>query len=309
MDKFNGFIVVNKRKGIGSTDYVRIVRKILKQKSVGHSGTLDLLASGVLVICVGKATKTIEYLQNEKKTYIANIQFGKQTNTLDAEGEVINSTNKKVNYNDLINVIPKFIGEIYQIPPMFSAIKQNGKRLYNLARAGITVERKKRKTNIFSIEVLDFNYDKQSATVKTQVSAGTYIRTLIDDIASSLDNYAYMSDLNRIECSGFKIESSIDIIDKNIDAILSNFIKLEDMPIKLPKIILEDELIIKQLKNGMTQAIDESYSEGIYCVFRKNKILGIGKIFKTMKGTMLKLDKHLYNDENNWHRYKKNYLW
>lgn len=294
MTDYNGFLVINKRKGIGSTDYVRMIKKIFNQKKVGHSGTLDLLASGVLIVCLGRATKTIEYLQKEKKTYIASIKFGKATDTLDAEGKVIETTDKKVSLDDLNMILNNFVGEITQIPPMYSALKYKGQRLYNLARQGISIERKERLATIYSIELLDFSFEKQEAKVKAQVSAGTYIRTLVDDIGRALGNFAYMSDLERIQCSGFFIDQAINIIEEDEDFIRSSLIDIDDIHLDMEKIILTDEAIIKRLKNGMTEPFNSQYKNGTYLIFEQNKILGIANIFTTAKGTMLKLTKHLY---------------
>lgn len=294
MTNYNGFLVINKRKGIGSTDYVRMVKKIFNQKKVGHSGTLDLLACGVLVVCLGKATKTIEFLQEEKKTYIADIKFGQATDTLDAEGKIIEYTDKEVYLDDLNNILDKFVGQIKQIPPMYSALKYKGQRLYDLARKGINIEREERLTTIYSIELLDFSFEKQKAKIKTQVSAGTYIRTLVDDIGKSLGNFAYMSDLERVNCSGFSIDQSIDIIDEEEAYIKSKLIDIDHIHLDMDKIIFTDMCLIKRLKNGMTEPLDKNYKNGTYLIYDKDEILGIGNIFTTAKGIMLKLTKHLY---------------
>lgn len=293
MSEYNGYLVVNKKRGTGSTDYVRIVKKHLNQKKVGHSGTLDLLARGVLVICVGKATKMIEYLQENKKTYIATIKFGEQTDTLDKEGSIINKTDKKVYENELLDIIPNFIGDITQIPPMYSALKLNGKRLYDLARKGITVERKPRNIKIYSLELINFDFDKQECVIKTTVSAGTYIRTLIDDLGIALNNFAHMTDLVRTQCSGFTIDDSFTIEDENSEGVINKIIPLEEVLFDFNKLNVNDE-IVKNLKNGMTCKINSDVKDDIYLVFSKDKVLGVANVFETSKGKMLKLLKHLY---------------
>lgn len=293
MSEYNGYLVVNKKRGTGSTDYVRIVKKHLNQKKVGHSGTLDLLARGVLVICVGKATKMIEYLQENKKTYIATIKFGEQTDTLDTEGSIINKTDKKVYENELLDIIPNFIGDITQIPPMYSALKLNGKRLYDLARKGITVERKPRNIKIYSLELINFDFDKQECVIKTTVSAGTYIRTLIDDLGIALNNFAHMTDLVRTQCSGFTIDDSFTIEDENSEGVINKIIPLEEVLFDFNKLNVNDE-ILKNLKNGMTCKINSDVKDDIYLVFSKDKVLGVANVFETSKGKMLKLLKHLY---------------
>ncbi len=293
MSEYNGYLVVNKKRGTGSTDYVRIVKKHLNQKKVGHSGTLDLLARGVLVICVGKATKMIEYLQENKKTYIATIKFGEQTDTLDTEGSIINKTDKKVYENELLDIIPNFIGDITQIPPMYSALKLNGKRLYDLARKGITVERKPRNIKIYSLELINFDFDKQECVIKTTVSAGTYIRTLIDDLGIALNNFAHMTDLVRTQCSGFTIDDSFTIEDENSEGVINKIIPLEEVLFDFNKLNVNDE-IVKNLKNGMTCKINSDVKDDIYLVLSKDKVLGVANVFETSKGKMLKLLKHLY---------------
>lgn len=293
MSEYNGYLVVNKKRGTGSTDYVRIVKKHLNQKKIGHSGTLDLLARGVLVICVGKATKMIEYLQENKKTYIATIKFGEQTDTLDTEGSIINKTDKKVYENELLDIIPNFIGDITQIPPMYSALKLNGKRLYDLARKGITVERKPRNIKIYSLELINFDFNKQECVIKTTVSAGTYIRTLIDDLGIALNNFAHMTDLVRTQCSGFTIDDSFTIEDENSEGVINKIIPLEEVLFDFNKLNVNDE-IVKNLKNGMTCKINSDVKDDIYLVFSKDKVLGVANVFETSKGKMLKLLKHLY---------------
>lgn len=289
----NGLIIVNKKRGTGSTDYVRMVKKLINQKKVGHSGTLDLLAKGVLVICLGKGTKIIEYIQKEKKTYIATIKFGIQTSTLDSEGDIINSSDKLVNEEEFLKIISNYVGNISQIPPMYSALKHNGKRLYDLAREGITIERKPRDTFIYSIDLENFDFANQECIIKTTVKAGTYIRTLIDDIGTDLGAFAYMKDLVRVECSGFNIEQSIDLEEETQISIQNKIIPLEDALVSLQRLKVDHEEFTK-LKNGMTCNIDTNLAPGQYNVLFENKLIGIGNLFETLKGKMLKLEKHLY---------------
>lgn len=295
----NGFFVIDKPLNVGSTDCVRVLRKLLNQRRVGHSGTLDFLATGVLVICAGKATKLIEYMQYSKKTYITELQFGEETNTLDKEGVVINSTDRKVNKKDIEDVLEKFKGEITQIPPMYSALKKDGVRLYELARRGETVDRKSRNVTIYDLELLDFNYEKQIAKLKATVSAGTYIRTLGDDIGKALNNYAHLSSLRRIECSGFTIDKAVKLNDLNVNNIMDYLYPLESAVGNFDSFIVkEDEK--KRLLNGMTVNINSDFTSENIAIFNECKTLvGIGRIFKTEKGYMLKLKKHLYLDENN----------
>ncbi len=296
MRKYNGFIVVDKPRDMGSTDVVRKIKKIFNMKKVGHSGTLDPLATGVLVICLGKATKTIEYLQTCKKTYIARMVFGKKTDTLDIEGKVTKESDKKIKIEDIEGVLDNYIGTIKQIPPMYSALKVDGKRLYELAREGIEIERKSRTTNIYDIEILDFDYNNQSCNIKVECSAGTYIRTLIDDIGDELGSYAFMSDLRRINCSGFTINDSVDL--DNDEKVKESFLDLNNFPKIMEDIIVDDDTL-DFILNGMTSKLDVINNPGKYIIKNNNNIVGIGNLFTSDKGKMLKLEKHLYNHENN----------
>lgn len=297
---YNGIIVVNKNKGIGSTDCVRIVKKLLNQKKVGHSGTLDFLATGVLVICLGKATKIIEYLQKQKKTYIADLKFGIETDTLDIEGNVISTSDEKIELSSFQKILDEFKGEITQIPPMYSALKHNGKRLYDLAREGIEIERKPRTATVYNLEILNFDYDNQTARIKTTVSAGTYIRTLIDDMGKKLDNYAHMTDLLRVESCGFHISDSIDLMNIEKEELIKKIMPIESAFENHSKFSVNN-LEKKKLLNGMTVQVSSNFvNEEIVVLDDRENILGIGRLFQTTKGKMLKLIKHLYDNENNW---------
>ena len=174
----SGILNVNKEVGISSNKCVGLVKKALNTKKVGHTGTLDLEADGVLPIVIGKATRVSDFLMNEKKEYITEAVFGSRTDTLDWSGQVTEESNKTFTKDELICEMDNFKGQIPQIPPMYSAIKINGTKMYDLARKGIEVERKTRKVTIYDFEFIDFDFPK--ATFKITCSKGTYIRTLID---------------------------------------------------------------------------------------------------------------------------------
>lgn len=202
-------IDLNKKSGITSQKAVRDLMNLLGEKKAGHSGTLDPQATGVLNVYFNTATKFIDRLNSKKKTYIADIQFGKSSDTLDIWGEVKDEflpeiTNKKIN-----KVLSAFRGEILQEPPMYSALRYKGKRLYDYAREGIEVKRKKRIVEIFFIDLIYFN--KDSARIIVTVSKGTYIRSLIDDIAKKLNTRAVMSGLRRIVNDEVHITASYSI--------------------------------------------------------------------------------------------------
>ena len=153
-----GFLNINKPSGMTSHDVVAILRKVTKIKQIGHTGTLDPFATGVLPICIGKATRLLEYLHNDK-TYTAKIQFGKNTDTYDCTGQITESFNKKAEREELEKILPDFTGEIEQLPPIYSAVKINGKKLYEYARMGEQIEIKPRKVTIYGIKLSNFDYD------------------------------------------------------------------------------------------------------------------------------------------------------
>lgn len=204
-----GVINFNKPQNMTSHDLVYIVRKKLKIKKVGHTGTLDPMATGVLPICIGRATKIAEYLTNDRKKYRCEITFGITTDTQDKWGNVINERSVDVKPLEIKLAIESFIGEIEQIPPMYSALKHKGKKLYELAREGIEVERKPRKRHIYSIDILDIK--EKMALFDVECSKGTYIRTLCYDIGEKLGCGAHMSSLERIQSGVFSINDSIDV--------------------------------------------------------------------------------------------------
>ncbi|MGL4308584.1 tRNA pseudouridine(55) synthase TruB [Cetobacterium sp. SF1] len=202
-----GIITIDKPTGITSFDVIRKLRKILKERRIGHTGTLDPLATGVLVICVGRATKLAQDIEGYDKTYIADFQLGYRTDTYDTEGKILEKVeNFNVSKEDLENSLRKFIGNIGQIPPMYSAIKIDGKKLYELAREGKEIERASRPVTINKIELLDF--DGINGKILCEVSKGTYIRSLIDDLGKDLGVYATMSGLRRTQVGGETLEKS-----------------------------------------------------------------------------------------------------
>ena len=204
-----GIIVVNKPKGITSFDVIRKLKKILKTKKIGHTGTLDPLATGVMLVCVGKATKLASDLEAKNKIYIADFDIGYATDTYDVEGKKIAENIIEVSKENLEQSIKKFIGNIKQVPPMYSAIKIDGNKLYHLARKGIEVERPKRDVTIEYINLLDFKNNK--AKIETEVSKGCYIRSLIYDIGQDLGTYATMTALQRKQVGEYSLENSYNL--------------------------------------------------------------------------------------------------
>jgi len=207
-----GFLNINKPEGLTSHDVVNRLRKVLNIKQIGHTGTLDPFAVGVLPVCIGKATRLIEYL-NDEKAYIATVQFGSNTDTYDIDGNITQTFNKKIDAKELIQALKNFEGEITQLPPIFSAIKIRGKKLYEYAREGKEVEIQPRNVTIEKIELKEFDYDSQQAKIYIKCSKGTYIRSIAFDLGNLLNCGGYLTALKRVQAGNFFIENSISLED------------------------------------------------------------------------------------------------
>lgn len=280
----NGIVLINKEKNYTSHDVVSIVKKITKSK-VGHTGTLDPNATGVLPLLLGDATKISKYLINHDKEYEVILELGKKTSTADVEGEVIeekevSQTIWKPEYIE--NILTEFIGEQEQIPPIYSAIKINGKKLYDYAREGKTVTIEPRKIKIYKIELMGFNKEAKQIQFKVNCSKGTYIRSLCEDIAKKLGTVGYMKELNRTQVGEFYIKNSVTIAEleekiKKND--LSNIISIEKIFENANKIDLEQKFLNKYL-NGV--GIEQNYEDGVYKIYLNNEFIGLG-IIKAQK--------------------------
>lgn len=202
---------MDKPEGFTSFDVVAKLRGIMHIRKIGHTGTLDPIATGVLVVCVGSATKAVSRLTAEDKVYEAGVLFGKKYDTGDITGKLIQTSDKVITSDEYEKAFEQFTGDILQIPPMYSAKKVNGKKLYEYAREGIEVEREPEQINIFSIELLSFDYPH--AVIRIHCSKGTYIRTLIEDIAESLGTVATMESLRRMRNGQFSIEDAVTFED------------------------------------------------------------------------------------------------
>ena len=280
----NGIVLINKEKNYTSHDVVSIVKKITKSK-VGHTGTLDPNATGVLPLLLGDATKISKYLINHDKEYEVILELGKKTLTADVEGEVIeekevSQTIWKPEYIE--NILTEFIGEQEQIPPIYSAIKINGKKLYDYAREGKTVTIEPRRIKIYKIELMGFNKEDKQIQFKVNCSKGTYIRSLCEDIAKKLGTVGYMKELNRTQVGEFYIKNSVTIAEleekiKKND--LSNIISIEKIFENANKIDLEQKFLNKYL-NGV--GIEQNYEDGVYKIYLNNEFIGLG-IVKAQK--------------------------
>ena len=264
----NGILIVNKPQDFTSRDIVNKVGGILKTKKIGHTGTLDPIATGVLVICIGNTTKLCEVLTSEYKEYIATIKLGIKTDTLDTTGEIIERKDFNITEPQIIEVLSSFLGKSTQVTPIYSAVKVNGKKLYEYAREGIKVELPTREINITNIELMSFNNDE--IVFKTTVSKGTYIRALIDDICKKLNTVGTMSSLIRTKQGNFKIEESYTIED--IEKGNYKLITIEEALSNLETITIDEETYNK-VKNG--SIIDKTFSNDIANLVYENKIVAI----------------------------------
>lgn len=277
----NGIILIDKEKEYTSHDVVAIVKKITKSK-VGHTGTLDPNATGVLPLLVGDATKVSKYLINHDKEYIVEIQLGKKTTTADIEGDIIEE--KEVQnwiFEDkerLERILQSFVGKQKQIPPMYSAIKVNGKKLYDYARQGKEIKIEPRNIEIYKIELLSVDRNQETINFKVKCSKGTYIRSLCEDIATKLETAGYMKNLRRIQVGSFKIEDSITITKLKKDMESGNklnLIPVEKILMDIPTIELKEEKL-KLYLNGVKIKTDKE--NGVYRVLVNNKFIGTGII-------------------------------
>lgn len=253
----NGVLLINKEKGITSSDVVVKLKHILNTKKVGHTGTLDPLAEGLMLVTVGKATKISNLLVEKYKEYIATFELGYQTDTYDTEGKVINKSDKVVEKDEIIKVINSYKKTYLQEVPIYSSVKVNGKKLYEYARNNIEVELPKREVEIKDIEILSIEENK--VVIKTFVSKGTYIRSLINDIGMSLETYATMTDLIRTKVDKYNLEDAytLEDVEENNYKLLS----IEEV-LDYPKIELDDELY-KKVSNGVKLSNDYNINDKV----------------------------------------------
>lgn len=278
----NGVINIYKNTGMTSFDVVAMVRRVAKMKKVGHTGTLDPAASGVLPVCLGKATKIIDYIMENKKVYRVNLKLGMVTDTYDLEGEVLREEDAShITKDEILNCINSFVGTIDQVPPMYSALKQNGVRLYELARQGIEVHREARKVTIYSIENIKIE-SNDNIQMDVCCSKGTYIRSLCYDIGEKLNVGATMTALERIQNGPFTKEEAINIEDLTEELLEKHIISIEKALDSFKKIIV-NEKFGKLLRNGVKVFDNRMYSEEVefnklYRVYEDNGVfLGLGK--------------------------------
>lgn len=284
----NGVLIVDKPQQFTSFDVVAVVRKLSGQRKIGHTGTLDPNATGVLALLLGNATKAQDIVPNHDKSYVADFRLGMTTDTLDIWGEVKTSKQTSVKREELEKILPEFKGEIEQIPPMFSAVSVGGQRLYDLARKGVEVERKSRKVRIYSLELEGFDEKTQSGTLSVSCSKGTYIRTLIDDIGQRLEAGAVMTGLRRTEACGFSLNQALTLDEVKklaADGMLEEKLQsTESLFESYPRVFLT-EAQARRFKNGgeisclRTKLAEENLSGGeVFRVCSGKTFLGLGKI-------------------------------
>lgn len=271
----DGIIVIYKPKQYTSHDVVAKVKKILEEK-VGHTGTLDPNATGVLPLLIGKGTLLSKYLINHDKTYIATIQLGKRTDTLDEEGIVIEEKEvlkQSLEKENIEKVLKTFLGEQEQTPPMYSAIKVKGKKLYEYARKGQTVEIPTRKITIYEIKLITIQEELKQIVIEVSCSKGTYIRSLCDDIAKKLNTIGYMKELERTKVGQFKLEDTITIEElekakENIQLLKNNMISVEDFFQNKSEITLEPQKL-EMFLNGVK--LDTNQKDQVYRIYDQKK--------------------------------------
>jgi tRNA pseudouridine55 synthase len=279
----DGIIVINKEKEYTSHDVVAKLKKKLNISKVGHTGTLDPNATGVLPILIGKGTKFSKYLINHDKIYEVELELGKKTDTADIEGKVIEEKNVDEKYikENLLQVLESFVGKQEQIPPMYSAIKKDGKKLYEYARAGEKVEIEPRKIEIYKIDLN--KYDKNIITFDVSCSKGTYIRSLCEDIAEKLNTVGYMKNLKRIQVGKFNIKDAVYIDDIDLKNVNDHLITPEEILRGIPCINLGEKKL-KLFLNGVQ--LTDNNIDGLYKIYVANKFIGTG----TIKKGLLKRD-------------------
>ena len=266
----DGIVLINKEKNLTSRDVVNKLMKKLNTKKIGHAGTLDPLATGLLVIGVGKGTKILDLLTLDTKEYIAVVKMGIQTDTMDITGNILEKTdNINLSKEELNSVLKSYQKSYEQTVPKYSAVKINGKKLYEYARNDEEIELPKRLVKIFNLELLNYDKENLEFTFKTLVSKGTYIRSLIDDIGKSLNINFTMKELTRVKSGKFSLQDSFNINEE------FTFIKIEEA-LDFSKIIVNDDILLKKVKNGNKINLDNN-EEYVTLLDEFNQILAIYK--------------------------------
>lgn len=284
MNNYNGWLNVYKPKGISSAKVVSIVKHSLKGSKVGHCGTLDVEAEGILPLAIGEATKLVRILVDAKKTYVFTLQFGMQTDTADASGKIINTTEHFPSSDECLNICKNFIGVQSQRPPAFSAIKINGVRSYKLARENLAVELSPRNIEIYALDCVNFDPINNQATYRVECSKGTYVRTLAEDIALSLQSLAFVVELRRTKVGLFTAEDAIELAAYGTEDQEMLKIFLEDRIIKI-EAILDDILVLdatheqaQKIIRGQKCLFDYSQNIDLMWIRYEGVLLALGSL-------------------------------
>lgn len=273
----NGIVIIDKPAGWTSMDVCAKLRGILKTKKIGHAGTLDPMATGVLPVFVGRATRAVSFAEGGEKEYVAGLRLGRTTNTQDTEGETLTQAPVTVRREELEAVLPRFTGEISQIPPMFSAIKINGQKLYDLARQGKEVERKARAVTIFALEVVE-QVSETDYILRIRCSKGTYVRTLCHDIGQALGCGGCMFSLRRTMAAGFTLDESVTLeqMQEGGEALLR---PTDSLFRDRPDYRLKTEKQEERCRNGNPFFIQENLPEGEYRIYgREGEFLCLSRL-------------------------------
>ena len=277
----NGIILLDKAKGESSNHALQRIKRLFHAKKAGHTGSLDPLATGVLPLCLGEATKISQFLLDSDKRYIAKVKLGERTDSGDSEGVVIDVQRRiDVDYDALVQTLTKFEGEIKQLPPMYSALKHHGVPLYKLARKGISIKRKVRAVTIHKIGLM--NFDNNIAEIDVTCSKGTYIRTLADDLGQELGCGAHVIELRRLQAGVFSIDQCRD--SNELETIKESFglsgldkviVPMERAVEKLPEVVLAGEKA-RDIRNGQAVSFHELPKRGLVRLYEKGNFIGIG---------------------------------
>lgn len=269
-----GVLLVNKPTGYTSFDVIAVLRGILKERRLGHTGTLDPMATGVLPVLIGKAARAADILPDSSKSYEAGFVLGMSIDTQDTSGETVKTSDKRVSEQDVLSALNSFKGKITQLPPMYSAVSVNGKRLYELARQGIEVERQPREIEIFDISLVSFDESAQSGKLSITCSKGTYIRTIINDLGERLGTYGAMSALVRTSSHGFGLDKCLTLDEiKSHSDIESAIISVDSLFDCYRRIDLSEKQA-KMYKNGVkldTSRVIGAAQNGLYRVYAKGE--------------------------------------
>ncbi len=264
----NGILIIDKPADWTSMDVCAKLRGILKERRIGHGGTLDPMATGVLPVFVGQATRAVEFAENGEKEYVAGLRLGLTTDTQDSTGQVLETCPVSVDRGELEAILPRFTGPLEQIPPMYSAVKIGGQKLYELARKGREVERKPRPITIFSLEVLEQS-SPTDYVLRVRCSKGTYVRTLCHDIGQALGCGGCMSSLRRTMAAGFTLDQAVtlDQAQEQGEALL---LPTDSLFSHYPVFLLKSERAEKRVRNGNPLSIP-SLADGTYRVYSQQR--------------------------------------